>query len=80
MAKKFFNALQPEVQDTDQKFYDYIYFNWPTFSSFKALTSNRVTWGRVVKGHLEPNKVNILSTIVESADAVSPVFFKLQQG
>jgi len=79
VADQFFHALRAEVQEiftkpTDQDFYNYIFSNWPTFSSFKAQTSNQITWGRVQKGHLEPNEVNILSSIVESADSVSPVF------
>lgn len=64
IAEQFFNALNPEVQGklrkpTEQDFYDYIFYNWPMFSSFRPPFTGGVLWGWVAKGDLEPNEVNI---------------------
>ena len=77
-AEVSFLALGPEIRKdfkkpTEKDFYEYIFNHWPTFSSFQGPASGEIIWGWVEKGYLEPNEVNILSSIVESA-AVSPNF------
>lgn len=83
MAEKFFVTLGAEVRKgfnkpTERDFYHYVFYKWPTFNSFQAPASGEIPWGWVGKGHLEPNEVNILSNIVESA-AVSPNIFNINE-
>ena len=63
-AEQFFFALDPAVRGklkkpTELDFYNYVFYNWPTFSSFRPPSTGGVLWGWVGKGDLEPNEVNI---------------------
>lgn len=82
MAEKFFSALPQEVQKafeepTDGDFYDYIFSTWPRFSAFNAQpVAHDLILGWVQKGEYEPNEINILSSIVESAESAVRTSFQ----
>jgi hypothetical protein len=83
IAEQFFFALDPAIRDklrkpTRQDFYNYVFYHWPTFSSYQPPFAGGVLWGWVGKGDLEPNEVNISSDIVMSA-AVSLNFSNINK-
>ena len=83
ITEQFFFALDPAVRrklkkPTEQDFYDYVFYNWPTFSSYRPPFTGGILWGWVGKGDLEPNEINISSDIVVSA-AVSLNFFNINK-
>ena len=82
MVKKFYNLLSLEeverfslVQPTDSDFQSYIEQNWPSFGSFPATPrTSSLRWGCVSKTEGTPNEINILASIVETAESpVSPI-------
>jgi len=82
IAEQFFLALDPTLRGnlkrpTQRDFYNYIFYKWPTFSSYRApCTLGGINWGWVGKGDNEPNEINIASDVVVSA-AVSLTFSTL---
>jgi hypothetical protein len=77
ITEQFFLALDPTFRGnlkrpTQQDFYDYIFYNWPTFSSYRVPCGG-IDWGWVGKGDHELNEINISSDVVISA-AVSLTF------
>ena len=84
IAEQFFLALDPTLRGnlkrpTQRDFYDYIFYKWPTFSSYQApSTLGGIHWGWVGKGDQELNEINIASDIVFSA-AVSLNFSTLMK-
>ena len=79
ITAQFFLALDPTLRrnlrrPTQQDFYNYIFYKWPTFSSYRApCTVGGIDWGWIGKGDHELNEVNIASDVVISA-AVSLTF------
>jgi hypothetical protein len=78
IAEQSFLALDPThranlKRPTQQDFYDYIFYKWPTFSSYRTpcTLGGGMDWG---KGEHEPNEIYIASDVVFSA-AVSRTFF-----
>ena len=73
IAEQIFSALDVSTrrkfkQPTEQDVYDYVFYHWPIFSSFRPPPlAGDVLWGWVGKGSLEPNEINISSDLVESA-------------
>ena len=87
-ARKFYCALPSDEQDacgmpTDSDFYRFIFAKWPTFRSFLGETgvkkTRRLRWGWVRKGPDEPNEINILSSIVTSAESAAVSFIQLSK-
>jgi hypothetical protein len=82
IAEQFFLALDPTLRGnlerpTRRDFYDYIFYKWPTFSSYRApCTLGGIDWGWVGKEDHELNEIHIASDVVFSA-AVSLTFSTL---
>jgi len=79
ITEQFFLALDPTLQwnlrrPTQQDFYNYIFYKWPTFCSYRTpCRLGGIDWEGVGKGDHEPNEVHIASDVVISA-AVSLTF------